>query len=197
MSSTLDVTINNYKSLIKDLDNMKIKSEKVINRTVSDFKSRAPGWVSQEVTKEYNIQKKEVSGALTGKKSAGSIRVSGTKLDNMQLVYEGRTLTPTHFKMKPATRPAKEKKYQITAQIKKNGGRKPLSSIAFLGSSGGLGIEIPFQRKGDERLPIESIKTVSIPQMITNTDVNGAISKRINEELEKRLQHNVKTLLKK
>lgn len=192
------VVIQGYEDVMKELKGMEAKSKKVINRTIGDFKSRGPGWISQEVTNEYNIKKKEINSTLTAKKSAGTIKVSGTSLDNIQLIYRGRLLTPTHFSMKPTARPAKGKSYTVSAVVKKSSGRKALSSKAFLAHSGAAGTkQIPFQRTTDKRLPIQAIKTISVPQMITNETVMTRINEHISTELKKRLEHHVATILKK
>lgn len=199
-SGAPQIIIHGYNDVMREISTMRGlrgKAEKAVSRTIADFKSRGPGWVSQEVVKEYNIKKKEINGTLKSKNSAGTIRVQGTSVDNVTLRYEGRVLTPTHFAMRPGTRP-KKKAYTVTAQIKKSGGRKPLSSKAFLAHSGAEGTkQIPFMRTGAERLPIVSIKTLSVPQMITNEEVSKAINKRINKELGKRLEHNLKRMVKR
>lgn len=198
MANTIDVVIDGYEDVIHRIDSMHKNSAKVINRTMGDFRSRGPGWVSQEVVKEYNIKKKDVNAAKKGVKNVGNVKVSGVTLDNLEIHYQSRLLTPTHFSMKPASRPANGKAYNVTAQIKKMGARKALSHKAFLSQSGGEGTtHIPFQRKGQSRYPIEPIKTVSVPQMIDNSHVNEDIYKRINEELGKRLEHNLNRILSK
>ena len=58
----------------------------------------------------------------------------------------------------------------------------------FLATNRGDGY-IPFQRQGEERSDIVSIKTTSVPQMITNEKVAAAIQDKINEELPKRLEY--------
>lgn len=197
-SGTTQIVIKGYEDVMKELSTMRGKAEKVVLRTIGDFRTRGPGWVSQEVAKEYNIKKKEINGTLKGKSSAGTIRVQGTKIDNITLRYEGRLLTPIHFNMQPGARPADNRAYTITAQIKKSQGRKALSSKAFLAHSGAYGTkQIPFVRIGNARLPIKSIKTVSVPQMITNDTVSRAINERINTELGKRLDHNLKRIMGK
>ncbi|MDO5574423.1 MAG: phage tail protein [bacterium] len=192
------IVIKGYEDVQKELKGLEKKAEKVVNRTIGDFKTRGPGWVSQEVMEEYTIKKKEINSTLAGKKSAGTIKVHGTKLDNIQLIYQGRMLTPTHFQMKPASRPSGSQPYTVTHFVKKKEGRKALSHKAFLAESGSEGtIQIPFQRSGDARYPIEPIKTVSVPQMITNEKVSKEIQERINTELGKRLKHNMNTIMKK
>lgn len=195
-SGIMQVTIQRYNDVMNDINNMRAQSEKAIQRTISDFKSRGPSWISQEVCKEYNIKKKDVNEHKKGVKNQGQIKVRGTKIDDIEIIYQGRVLTPTHFGMKPTSRQSKP--YQVTAQIKKNGGRKVLGSNVFLGASGGAGsTQIPFQRRGNERTPIDVIKTLSVPQMITNDDVAGNIDKRINEEMKKRLDHHMQRLKSK
>ena len=198
MAGTMGILIDGYEDIVNQINSMNRDSAKVINRTISDFKSRGPGWVSQEVVKEYNIKKKDVNETKKGVKNAGKVKVSGVSLDNIEIHYQGRVMTPTHFSMKPTSRPAKGKAYTVTAQIKKSGGRKVLGSSVFLGASGSEGTkQIPFQRVGDARLPIKSVKTLSVPQMITNEKVTESINKRISEELGKRLDHNLRRILNK
>lgn len=193
--SGISMMIKNLKEVTKEVEDMKQKSEKAVSRTVGDFKSRGPSWISQEVAAEYNIKKKDVNAAKKGAKNTGSIKVKGVKVDNIELLYQGRLLTPTHFGMTPKVRP--QKVYTVSAQIKKSSGKKVLSPHAFLAESGGTGTtQIPFQRRGQERYPIDVIKTLSIPQMITNEKVSKNITKRMNEEMGKRLQHNLKRLMK-
>ena len=166
---SMSITLSNYASLCADLKAINKDAEKAIRATLSDFKSRAPAWISAAVSEEYTIKKSEVKGAMTGAKKIGSIKVSGVAVDNIGLEYTGRVLTPIHFKMKPKKPPAKKEKdvrlipgdnigsdsdvmqvhpikaYQVTAEIHK-GKSKSLGSSVFLGSNGGEGY-IPFQRR--------------------------------------------------
>ena len=175
------------KAVVNGLDKTEKGAEKVVKRTVGDMKSRAPGWVSKAVREEYSIAAKDVKAALSTE-SNGKMSIAGTEVDSVALVYKGRVLTPTHFKMKPASRPASGKPYQVTAEVKK-GQRKTLSSQAFLSHTGGADSkEIPFQRRGASRLPIDAIKTLSVPQMIESKEgIKPKIEKAIEEGLKKTL----------
>ena len=121
---------------------------------------------------------------------AGTITIGGHVVDNVTLTYSGRVLTPTHFKMKPTSRPSGNKGYKVTAEIKR-GARKPLGNHVFLAGPGGEGTtQIPFKRKGQSRLPIEAVKTLSVPQMIQSGEgTKPRIEQAINENLEKRFKH--------
>ncbi|MBQ9229067.1 MAG: hypothetical protein IJ680_01265 [Paludibacteraceae bacterium] len=216
---TLNIFIKNLEQVQAESKDIQKKAEKAVKRTVSDFKSRAPAWISAAVVEEYGIKKSDVKDAISGKKKAGSINVGGIVVDNVAIEYRGRPLTPTHFKMRPTKPPARRVKdfrrvpgsgvgegskvamvkppapYKITAEIKK-GKRVQLSADAFLGSNKGAG-NIPFQRTGTGRTPIKSIKTVSVPQMVTNEKVAEKITENINENLGKRLQYHLERELKK
>ena len=218
---TMKVGIKNYSKLCKDLKAMNKNAEKAVRSTVSDFKSRAPGWISQAVTEEYTIKKAEVKDSMAGARKAGSVKVGGISVDNVQLVYEGRELTPTHFKMspkKPSTVRQKPRRIPgegtssdsevvmaaplkaqtITVEIHK-GQKKTLSGkyapAPFLAPNGS-GEYLPFQRRSERRGDIVSIKSTSVPQMIENEKVANSIQEKINEGLQKRLEHNASRAMK-
>lgn len=217
---TINIDIKNLNELARSLTNVEEVAEKAVKKTLSDFKSRAPAWISAAVTDPYGIKKSEVKDAISGKKKIGSIAIAGITVDSVAIEYSGRPLTPTHFKMKPTKVPAKREKafkrvpgsgvgegggnvamvkapapYTVTAEVYK-GKRKVLGSDVFLGTNKGTGV-IPFQRTGKGRTPIESIKSTSVPQMITNEKVTEEIKKNIDEGLGKRLQHHVAQELNK
>lgn len=219
-SGSVNIGFRKFEEVRAKIKDNEKAAEKAIQRTVKDFKSRGPAWVSAAVTEHYAIKKAEIRDTMTGAKKAGSVKFSGTLVDNITLEYRGRLLTPTHFKMKPTKPPSKRAKeysrvpgagvrgvngevamvrppapYKVTAEIKK-GKRVTLSRDAFLGTNKGAGY-IPFQRKGKGRTPVESIKTVSVPQMITNPEVAEQIRANIDEGLAKRLEHHLQRELDK
>lgn len=198
MSNEMKIVIDGYNDVVSNIKGMQEKSKRVVNRTVGDFKSRGPGWVAQEIVKEYNIQKRDINETDRKiVKGRGGIKVKGTKLDDISIVYRGRLLTPTHFTMKPTLRPSRGNKYLVSAKIKKTQGRVNLGSKVFLANAGEKStIQIPWQRRSNARYPIDVVKTVSVPQMITNKQVSEGIHEQINAKLEKRLEHHLKQILK-
>lgn len=70
-----------------------------------------------------------------------------------------------------------------------------MGSAVFLGSNRGGGY-IPFKRSSAKRYPVESVKTLSLPQMIDNPNVREQIEDKVNEELAKRLEHNISRFMK-
>lgn len=199
----LTIKAKDLNKLAQRLEKNADQAKKVLTATGSDMKTRVPGWVSTEVTGVYNIKKQEVTpqkakAGARPKKTVGHIRVQGTTINSVEITYTGRLLTPIHFGMKPKALPAaargRRKRRPITAEIKK-GQRKSLGPQVFLGSNKGGGY-IPFKRTGAKAYPIQSIKTLSLPQMIDNPNVRENISTKINSELQKRLEHNIRRYLK-
>ena len=200
----------------KDLDRLAARlarnadqAKKALKATGIDMKKRVPGWAGTAVTEVYNIKKQEVTPTNSGKpkKKAGTIRVEGATVSSVEITYTGRLLTPTHFGMKPRTLPKRtqskstnrkrktaRKKTTITAEIKK-GKKKSLGSNVFLGSNRGGGY-IPFKRSGRKAYPIESVKTLSLPQMIDNPNVRETLTEKINKGLKERLEHNIRRFIK-
>lgn len=199
----VSVVIKDLKGVEKQLESLKTTSEKAVAATVKDMKSRAPGWVATEVAGVYGIAKNEVTpkskSAKNPQKKAGGVGVTGDTVESLALVYTGQALTASHFKMRPGSRPTaaegrKPRRYTVTAEIYK-GQRRSLGSGVFLASPTG-GAPIAFKREGKARLPIKAVKSVSLPQMVQNTDVAEAYSEKIASGLKERLEHNMKRFAK-
>jgi hypothetical protein len=189
----IKLEISNIERVLMQISGQQKVLAKALEATTKDFKSRAPSKISKRIREVYGVKAADIKATQKGARTNGTINVAGINVDNVELAYSGRLLTPTHFNMTPKTRPA-SKKYTVKATIKK-GHKTVLSSRTFLALSGKAGsIQIPFQRVGTSRYPIKAIKTLSAPQMITNeTDgVAENISKDINELLNSRLEHNIK-----
>ena len=199
--------------LVKKLKKLEHGGETAIKRTVSDFASRAPAWVSQGVRQHYGVDASAVKEAAERpKRGKTSITVAGIAVDGVTLVYRGRTLTPIHFKMSPKQRPTarkvnstripgqaiagempvamikQPKKYRVKATIIK-GSRSKLPPGTFLAEGKG-GVLLPFQRTGEGRMPIEVVRTLSVPQMIDGR-ASETIENKLSTELEKRFNHHI------
>lgn len=220
----MEIAISNLSDLKKQMDKTKEQSEKVIKQTVNDFKSRAQAWVSAAIVKTYNIKKADVKKCFKGaKRGPGNIKIKSVYVDNVQLLYSGRLLTPIHFGMKPGKPPARRMKdrrlipgqaiksdnavgpvasvrpiapYQISVEVYKGKRKTIKKQDVFLGNNGG-GKYIPFQRTGTERTDVDVIRSTSVPQMITNKTVEANIQANIEDGLTKRLEHHVERELSK
>jgi nucleoid DNA-binding protein len=190
-NNNISINIENGEEIIEALGVTKAQMKKAVKRTVSDLKQRVPGWISEKVMEEYNIKKKDIKEALKIKNRATTVEISGVKVDSLDFVFKGRPLTPIHFKMKPNKPYKHNRKYTVSAEIKK-GNRVTLGTKGVFIQKPGNGGEryLPFQRQGDARYPIDVIRTVSIPQMITNDKVKEEIQQKVDREALERLRHN-------
>lgn len=202
-SQNISINLSNYNELKAKLDKIEGASKKALDTAMKDTINRAPAQVSKAVTEKYNIKKSEMTAAgkqaKSNKKSIGSIRISGQKVNDLALVYKGRRLTPIHFGMTPKSLPANGRKYKLAVQVFK-GKKVPLKGPSdrpvFLGSNKGGGY-IPFQRKGSKSHPIYSVKSIGIPQMIDNKEVREKINKYASDLLYQRYQHQAERALKR
>ncbi len=209
---SITVQISDMQALKRKLKALEKAPQKVINSTIGDMKKRVPSWIATEVSQEYGIKKAEITGQKVGK-----VRVRGESLENIQITYTGRVLTPTHFSMSPTA--PKEGAYTLKATIikgqrstmgkvkkltkkqraalgknfRREGTRKSDHSPIMLMHTGAGSADktqyIPFQRKSKNRSDVQAIKTISLPQMVSSERTMPGIQKVIDENLEKRLDH--------
>lgn len=195
--ATVEFQLHDIGELLSWIDAQGEAGKKAVSNTIKDIKSRAPGWIASETAAVYNIKKTEITPAKTEenrKKKAVSISTSGGTLETVSIVYRGRTLTPIHFSMTPKM-PRKQKKYSISFEVFK-GNRMRIRgrylTTPFLAPvKRGSDKYIVFQRKSFKRTDMESIRTVSVPQMLGNSKVQSGINEKIIGSVEQRLQHHL------
>lgn len=217
-SGAFSVTMKDGAKLAKKLQKLENGGETAIKRTVSDFTSRAPAWVSKGIRQHYGVNTAAINEAgPKTKRGASSVKVAGVSVDGASLEYKGRTLTPIHFSMSPKARPATQqakqirvpgqalstgspvamvrppKKYTVRATIIK-GNRAAMKQGTFIASGNG-GSTLPFQRTGEGRTPIEAVRTLSVPQMISGR-AKETIEELIGTNLEKRFEHHIQQAMK-
>lgn len=204
--------------LVKRLRKLENGGEVAIKRTVSDFTTRAPAWVSKGIREHYGVDAAAIKDAAKKpKRGKTTIKVAGVTVDGATLEYKGRTLTPVHFKMSPKKAPdAQQKKplripgqaiagdspvamiqppkaYKVKATIIKSK-RATLPAGTFIAPGNG-GAVLPFQRTGEGRMPIEAVRTLSVPQMIDGR-ARETIEQKLSEELGKRFEHHIQQITK-
>ena len=202
------------KKLREDLAKFEQAPKKAMKATLSDINRRAPGWIATEVAKQYGVKKGEVNSG-----SLGKVRVEGDSLETVKVTYTGRVLTPTHFGMTPKAPPAgrgytlkasiikgskatmgkvkkltKKQRAALAKNFTRSGTQNSTSSPIMLMPTGST--YIPFQRVSVNRKDVEAIKTLSLPQMVSGRASDG-ISKAINENVGKRLNHQLERYIGK
>ena len=224
-NGAFSVTMKDGAKLAKKLEKLKDGGETAIKRTVSDFTSRAPAWVSKGIRQHYGVDTAAIKEAgPRSKRGATSIRVSGVSVDGATLEYKGRTLTPIHFKMSPTTRnpkglakkPAKvpgqaistgspvamvrpPMPFQVKATIIK-GQRATMKPGTYLASSSKKSADapiLPFQRTGAGRTPVHAVRTLSVPQMIGSEEKKSRASDTISEIINEKLEKRFENHIKR
>jgi len=115
-----------------------------------------------------------------------------TKTDlTARLTSRGYTLSFAHFPFTPSRRLKK----QAPVKVKIRAGRQATSRKGFVAHTGALTADKiqynVFKRLGRNRLPIAPIRTLSIPQMISNEKVSDQIQKFAQEKFNERLEHEI------
>ncbi len=191
-NSLIDIDTSQIKRLTEELKGYEKEvaeaTRLALNRTI-DFAITTAG---REVSTLYAITAKEVKNSFKG----GIKKPTTTKLE-ASILSRGHTLSLAHFPFTPKTsKRGKKSVFQnaVFAKIKKARG-SVLVKNGFVGSTGATSAEKTqynvFKREGKARLPITPIRTLSIPQMITNDEVGEKISKAASEKLNERLEHEI------
>ena len=207
--------------MIRQLQQMQRNTEIVCRNTISDFQKRVPSWVTKEVTSIYTIKKQEIRPTKNQNGiKVGNIRFSGRTIGSCSIVYTGEALTPTHFKMTPkeprgtgytlnveivkgqkktwgkTKKLSKKQRRNIGRNFTKQGSQSSPQSPKMLMPTGnrqeGGTNYIPFQRVSQNRNSIQSLKTVSLPQMVDNPQVHQNIETAIYTHMNERLAHHMR-----
>ena len=72
-AGVMNIVIDGLDNVVDELQDMRDRSKKVVQRTIADFKTRGPSWVAGEVAKEYNIKKADIKCKNTWNKNWGFI----------------------------------------------------------------------------------------------------------------------------
>lgn len=159
----MQITIKqNFPEVQRALDRMSVEvrtkaTVSAVNKTMAQAKTQ----MTRSITAEYALKSAYVRERLqirraTFKGGAFNISASlvGTGKRSANLIAFG----------------AKQVKKGVSVKIKKVGGRKIITG-AFIGNQG----RTVFKRVGKSRLPIESVRTIDVPQMFNQRRINAAV----------------------
>ncbi|MDA8092336.1 MAG: phage tail protein [Betaproteobacteria bacterium] len=138
-----------------------------INKTGD--KARAE--MTRQITSEFSIKARDVRAQLILRRA--SVKGAGFVAELEAFGRRGgkRSMNVIHFR-------ARQTAQGVTVQIKKTGGRKLLKH-AFIGNQG----RTVFMRAGKQRLPIQAVETIDVPQMFNTRRINTAVLAKIKREL--------------
>lgn len=166
-----------------------------LNRTVDHINTK----LGRIVTQKYAIKTSDVKSTIKKNKAAkGDMSAS--------LVSKGYTLSFAHFPHSPETPiiamvlGVRHEKARVKVKIIESKG-KIISKSGFIAKTGAKSADkIPynvFHRLGKSRFPIAPIRTLSVPQMIGNEEVEKQIQNIANEKLNERIEHEINWRLDK
>lgn len=147
-----------------------------LNRTITFTKKR----VNQEVRKNYNIKSSEVSKTLEVTKSNPS-NLSAT------IKSTGHRLTLGRFARNTGSW---KRGKAVKVKIKKSGIKSvnTYPKAFVIGLTGNIHV---VKRVSKSKYPIQVLRTLSVPQMISKTEISESISKEAQDKLKKRIKHEV------
>ena len=225
MKNGYKVSIKGNDDIVRRWKKLKTGGEKALERTASDFASRAPGWISKAIRQSYGVDMEAIKDAA-GKPKRGKISADGgIAVDGCTITYKGRTLTPVHFNMSPTVPPVETqknflripgqaigegspvamrrppKRFKVRATIIK-GHRVTFKGNVFLAhagksedDNGNNKTTIIPWQRTGDGRTARPIHTLSVPQMIDGR-ARSQIDKSINDNLGKRLENHVKQILR-
>ncbi|EGW39165.1 phage tail protein [Desulfosporosinus sp. OT] len=148
--------------------------------------------VGRIVPKAYAIKAKEVKESF-----AGGIKRPTISDLTASITSRGHTLSLAHFPFTPTKPQISGRRRRVAVTIKKSGGKKTIntSPLPFIATTGAQSPDKTqfnvFRREGKARLPIHVLRTLSVPQMITNENVGEQIQEFAAAKLDERLEHEI------
>lgn len=173
-------------------------SVSALNRTIDHMATQT----KREVAKIYAIKQADVAKTL--KKNKASISNMDASLRST-----GHTFTLyNHFNVNPKKPPEtavkfgkgrtlEGKGYKVKVKVKKAEGMQQINTdpkpfIASANNSTQI-----FKREGAARKPVSVLRTLSVPQMVSNEGVSDIIMVAAQKKLQERITHEVEWRLKK
>lgn len=186
MATLLKIDDKEIKEALKKLNKIPNQipkaSASAINRTITFANKR----LKQEVRKEYTIKNTEIQSTITLRKANPS---------NLSAVIEScdRRLTLQRFGKSLGSW---KKGKPIRVRVKKTGAKKMRTNPkAFvIGLNGNLHIA---KRSSKARYPIKVLRTLSVPQMVSNRKIEQIIKKEAEVKLKERIEHEINYRLSK
>jgi hypothetical protein len=185
---TFNADLEGVEDLLKLLD--KKTFNKVVNRTANDEGRRFNTHVAKNVRAEYNIKSSEIKSVVKIRKAGGeensfSITISSPRLDLAKFISSVKT---KRVRIKRRGRSYRATRKVVRVKVKR-GKAKELKGAFYV--HGGL-----FKRKGESRMPIKKLSTLSITDMFREDIVEDGF-RLIEKSYPRTLERNLNYYLKK
>jgi hypothetical protein len=179
----------------------KARARENMQKLTKQMARKVPRIAGKRVSERYNLPASEVyppefkvktdrkTKAKTYKKKAAKVTVRGDNLGNLNFYWEARRLTVQRFKMKPNAVPKKTREpYDITFSVLRgstqtvNSNYEGAKNMRFY-IQNLKGVVQALVSIGGSRKIAGVAKTLSVPVMIDNEEVNTLIYRDINKTL--------------
>lgn len=154
-----------------------------LNRTVDYTVTQT----AREVTKRYAISQKEVKKTIKKHKASKSNLYAYVESSGNSTALHRFPHTPKKY----------SKKAKVKVQVIKGSGKKSIgvTPSAFVQNmKGTTGI---WKREGEKRAPVVLLRSLSIPQMISNDETLKNIQEASSKKLQERIEHEINWRLSK
>lgn len=154
----------------------------------------------REIRKVYNVRQRAITSALRKRRAnrnslTARLLVEGVRLGLVE--FAARAVNPWNVR----GRGRRKRGGGVSVQVKVQGGRKLVAS-AFLAAAtannaqggGSAGMRQVWSRMGAERLPIKTLRSLSVPQAFANDAVLRALQVFAKETFDKNLQQQIRFL---
>lgn len=169
--------------------------DKALSAALNKVGAKARTEMTRAITSEFAINQADVRPRLSlSKANRGKLVVV---LDPYASKRRGRSLNLIRFVEKKVTlaerrRRQKSGNNQIGFRIKRTGGMKFIAG-AFIANKG----RTVFKRVGKERLPIQALSTIDVPQMFSTRRIMTRVLTRIRKEMGIEVERAVAQVLRK
>lgn len=187
MASNIFIEEKGLKSISIELNNLPKQipgaTASALNRTLTHTITTS----AREVTQKYAIKQKDVKSTIKPRKASKT---------NLYAYMESRgpTIALTKFPFKPKKHSKKAK--VVSVKVQKSGYKAiNTSPKAFVQNMNGA--THIWKRKGKGRTPVVLLRTLSVPQMLSNPKTIKKIQDVAAKKLEERIEHEIKWRLDK
>ncbi len=189
------------------LQNYPKEAVQIMNSVLSRAADTVRVEAGRRIPKVFGAPQKEIKSALNSRQRKVRTVMGASGIGSVSVVILGRPLTLTRFRHTPTTPPhatkkGKRRKVQAKAKIYNAKGNIPVGPLKGLDGQNRSVFLIPVKKSTDERYlfayrsgsdggrrKLKVLRSLSIPQMVTNEEVGPVIVDKVNETMMTRLTH--------
>ncbi len=185
------------------------ESVRIMNSVLSRAAATVRIEAGRQIPKAYGVPQKEIRSALNSGQRKVKTVMGASGAGSVSVAVLGRPLTLTRFRHTPQTPPQREKGkkrrvFLVKALIMREKGMTSVGPVRGMDSKNKPVFLMPSKRsdgsgnylfafrmgmKKGNREKVKVLRTLSIPQMITNERVGPVIVEKVNHTIFTRLKH--------